>query len=303
MSKHVIAVLLLCLGTQVLAAELKVAASIQPLHSLTAAVMAGAGQPAQVVNGLASEHAYALKPSDARLVQAADLVVLVSPAYETFLAKPLAAARADVLALAQLPGITRLDQREGGAWEAHAADHDHGHSDRDETDFHLWLDPANAKLLVAALADKLAAKDPSRAALYRANAQATLARLDALDGELFARLAPVKARPYVVFHDAYQYFEARYGLNPVGAVTIDPDRPPSAKRMATLRDRIKSSGTACVFREPQFPSPLAASLAQAAGARLGVLDPQGADLAPGPDLYFTMMRRLAESLSSCLSGG
>ncbi|CAA7617835.1 High-affinity zinc uptake system protein ZnuA [Magnetospirillum sp. LM-5] len=301
MSKHAIAALLLCLGTQVHAAELKVAASIQPLHSLAAAVMAGAGQPAQVVNGLASEHAYALKPSDARLVQAADLVVLVSPAYETFLARPLAAARSDILALAQLPGITRLDQREGGAWEAH--DHHHHHSDRDEADFHLWLDPANAKLLVAALADKLAAKDPGRAALYRANAQATLARLDALDSELAARLAPVKTRPYVVFHDAYHYFEARYGLNPVGAVTIDPDRPPSAKRMAALRDRMKSAGAACVFREPQFPSPLAASLAQAAGARLGVLDPQGADLPPGPDLYFTMMRRLADSLTSCLSGG
>ncbi len=275
----------------------KVVTTIQPLHSLAASVMKGVGEPGLIVTGAQSEHSYALKPSDARALQGAQLVVMVDEHYEAFLARPLKGAKAQRLALADLPGAIALPPRAGGLWEAeHGSHHDHDH----ELDGHVWLDPANARLLVAAFAHKLAALDPANAATYLANATATTARLNELDGELRAKLAPVAAKPYVVFHDAYQYFEKRYGLAAAGSITVDPDRPPSAKRLAALRDRLKQAGAACVFREPQFPAPIVESLAQQAGARVGVLDPQGADIPTGPDLYFTLMTRLADSLTSCL---
>jgi len=288
----------LALALPALAEPPRVVATIQPLHSLAASVMKGVAEPGLLVSGPRSEHAYSLKPSDARALQSAQLVVLVDEGYETFLAKPLKNAKAARLAMADLPGVTALPPRKGGLWEQ---DHD-GHDDDHEhqLDGHVWLDPANARVLVAALAGKLAALDPEHADAYRANAGGASARLDGLDKELTARLAPVAGRPYVVFHDAYQYFETRYGLAAAGSITVDPDRPPSAKRLAALRDRLKQAGAACVFREPQFPAPIVESLAAQAGARVGVLDPQGADIPPGPDLYFTLMTRLADGLGSCL---
>ncbi|CAA7620257.1 zinc ABC transporter substrate-binding protein [Magnetospirillum sp. UT-4] len=283
----------------------KVVASIQPLHSLAAAVMKGAGTPELLVSGSRSEHTFSLKPSDARKLAAAHLVVLVDEHYEAFMAKPLAGmkGKAEIVAMADLPGMTVLAPRQGGVWEPEHGDHDHDHHrDHGAMDGHLWLDPANAKVLVTALAAKLAALDPTNAPLYAANATEIAARLDALDLELRARLAPVAGKPYVVFHDAYQYFEARYGLAAAGSITVDPDRPPSARRMASLRDRLKQGGAACVFREPQFPAKTAEALASAAGAGIGSLDPQGASIPPGPDLYFRLMTGLADGLTGCLAG-
>lgn len=288
----------------------KVMASVQPLHSLVASVMKGIGEPGLVVSGAQSEHTYALKPSDARALQAAQVVVLVDENYETFLAKPLKSREGslNVIALADLPGAHVLPTRKGGLWEEDEDGHEeeHGHEHEHEhhhgaVDGHLWLDPANARLLVTAVADRLAELDPPHAAAYHANAEATVTRLEQLDGQLKATLAPVKDKPFVVFHDAYQYVEKRYGLSAAGAITVDPERPPSARRLAELRDRLKQAGAACVFREPQFPAPIVQTLADAAGARVGVLDPQGADIPTGPDQYFTLMTRLAGSLASCLA--
>lgn len=294
----------------------KVMASVQPLHSLVASVMKGIGEPGLVVSGAQSEHTYALKPSDARALQAAQVVVLVDENYETFLAKPLKSREGslNVIALADLPGAHVLPTRKGGLWEEdedeheeeHGHDHEHEHEHEHHhhhgaVDGHLWLDPANARLLVTAVADRLAELDPPHAAAYHANAEATVTRLEQLDGQLKATLAPVKDKPFVVFHDAYQYVEKRYGLSAAGAITVDPERPPSAHRLAELRDRLKQAGAACVFREPQFPAPIVQTLADAAGARVGVLDPQGADIPIGPDQYFTLMTRLAGSLASCLA--
>lgn len=283
-----------------------VMASIQPIHSLVASVMKGVGAPALVVGGVQSEHTYALKPSDARALAAARAVVLVDEGYETFLAKPLKGRKTslDVIAMADLPGATVLPPRRGGAWDGEDG-HGHGGADHPGHDHgaldgHLWLDPANARLLVTAVAEQLSEIDPGHADAYRANAADTVARIEALDVQLKARLAPVAGKPFVVFHDAYQYLEKRYGLAAAGSITVDPDRPPSPRRLAALRDRLRAAGAACVFREPQFPAPVVHTLAQAAGAREGVLDPQGADLPPGPELYFTLMTRLADGLVSCL---
>ncbi|CUW40406.1 High-affinity zinc uptake system protein ZnuA [Magnetospirillum sp. XM-1] len=272
--------------------------SIKPLHSLVAAVMAGVGEPGLIVAGSASPHGYAMKPSDARAAERAKLVVWVGPALESWLERPMA-RRKDGLAMLSLPGLIRLDAREGGAWDSH--DHDHHGKHQDETDPHVWLDPRNAQLLAGAVAERLAALDPANAPRYAANAEALKRRLAALDAEIAAQLAPVAKRPYVVFHDAHQYFEARYGLSPAGAITVDPERPPGAKRMAQLRDRLKATGASCVFGEPGAPSATAAALAEAAGARMGRLDPEGLLVAAGPDSYVQQMKGLAGALAECLS--
>lgn len=300
-----------------------VVASIQPLHSLVAAVMQGVGTPGLIVSGAQSEHTYSLKPSDARALAAARVVVLVDENYETFMAKSLKGRDKglDVIALADLPGAHVLPTRKGGVWEPEDEDededHDHhdGHEDHDGhdehahahhhhhglMDGHVWLDTANARLLVTAVADRLGEIDPEHSDTYHSNAQATVQKLVDLDVKLNSQLAPVANKPFVVFHDAYQYVEKRYHLTSAGSITVDPERPPSAKRLAELRDRLKTSGTTCVFREPQFPAPIVHTLAEAAGAREGVLDPQGADIPTGPDQYFTLMTRLSDSLASCLA--
>jgi zinc transport system substrate-binding protein len=286
----------------------KVVASIQPIHSLVAAVMQGVASPGLVVTGAQSEHTYALKPSDARALAAARVVVLVDENYETFLARPLKGRgkTTELIAWAELPGAHLLPTRQGGVWEPDEDGHHDGHGHGDghnhgAEDGHLWLDPANARLLVTAVADRLSTLDPEHAAAYHANAAATAAKLDALDSQLADKLSPVAGKPFVVFHDAYQYMEKRYHLTAAGSITVDPDRPPSASRLAALRDRLKAAGAACVFREPQFPAPVVHALAESAGAREGILDPQGADIPPGPDHYFTLMTRLGDGLASCLS--
>ncbi|WP_377811841.1 zinc ABC transporter substrate-binding protein ZnuA (plasmid) [Azospirillum sp. A29] len=296
----------------------KVVVSIKPIHSLVAAVMRGVGDPVLLVRGGASPHSYTMKPSDAKALSAADLVVWVGPELEGFLEKPLKAnaPKATRLTLMEQTGLTLLQTREGGAWEAHDhgddghghKDHDHkGHDhaadhddDHDELNSHIWLDPANARAIVTATADALAARDPADAEAYRTNADRTLQAIDALDAELKATLAPLKDKPFVVFHDAYQYFEARYDLSAVGSITVSPDRRPSAKRLSAIRAKIAGLNAACVFAEPQFEPTLVRTVVEGTKARTGVLDPEGADLPEGEALYPTLMRNLAASLRGCL---
>lgn len=297
----------------------KVVVSIKPIHSLVASVMQGVGEPTLLVRGGASPHSYSMKPSDAKALSAADLVIWVGPELESFLEKPLKAnaPKATRLTLMELKGLTLLETREGGAWEAHdhghkgghdhkGHDHKHDHKGHDHDDeheelnSHIWLDPANARAIVTATAEALAAKDPAGAEAYRTNADRTLQQLDALDAELKAALAPVKDKPFVVFHDAYQYFEARYDLSAVGSITVSPDRRPSAKRLSAIRAKIGGLGAACVFAEPQFEPALVQTVVEGTKAKTGVLDPEGTELPEGVALYPTLMRNLAASLRGCL---
>lgn len=282
----------------------KVVVSIKPIHSLVASVMHGVGEPVLLVRGGASPHSYTMKPSDAKALSAADLVVWVGPELEGFLEKPLQAnaPKATRLTLMDLKSLALLQAREGGAWEAHDHGHEqHGHADEhEELNSHIWLDPADARAIVTATADALAAKDPADAEAYRTNADRTLQALDALDAELKATLAPVKDKPFVVFHDAYQYFEARYDLSAVGSITVSPDRRPSAKRLSAIRAKIAGLNAACVFSEPQFEPTLVRTVVEGTKAKTGVLDPEGADLPEGEALYPTLMRNLAASLRGCL---
>jgi len=276
-----------------------VVASIKPVHSLVAGVMEGVGTPALLVRGGASPHAYTLRPSEARALREAQVVFWVGPKLELFLRGPLAAlaGEARVVALAEAPGVARLPQREGGVW-GHDEDESHGPGAYNP---HVWLDPRNAEAMVATIADVLAQADPPHAAAYRANAQHLRAGIAALDHELAKRLEPVRERPFLVFHDAYAYLEHRYGLHAVGAITVEPDQPPGARRVIELRERIRDAGAVCVFAEPQFQPHLVRILIEGSDIRAGVLDPLGADLPAGTALYFTLMRDLAKSLRTCLA--
>lgn len=274
-----------------------VLATIKPIHSLAAAVMAGVGTPELLIGGSASAHSYVLKPSDARKIAAARIIFWVGPDLETFLATPLAnlAPDATLVALGQAEGVTRLAARPAGLWTAPPQAAADGHINP-----HVWLAPGNAIAMTRAIAAALAAADPAHAERYHTNAAKEITVIETLDRRLAAELAPIRKRPYIVFHDGYAYFEAHYGLDAVGAVTVEPDRPVGPRRVAELRDALKSGKAVCIFREPQFPPALIQTLSQGTAARIGVLDPLGAALAPGPDLYPALMMALADSIVRCL---
>jgi zinc transport system substrate-binding protein len=287
------------------AAVPKVVVSIKPIHALVAGVMAGVGEPALIVAGGSSPHVYSLRPSDARKLDAADIVFWVGPIFEGFLTKPLAAlaGKADIVELDRAPGVTLLPARQGGDWEEDADEHGHEPAASAlEQDGHLWLDPDNAKAIVRLAAAKLAAIDPGNAARYGGNAIALEQRLDALDAALRLRLGPVRGLPFVVFHDAYQYFDRRYGLAAIGSITVSPEHLPGAQRIQAIRAKLARSGAACVFSEPPFEPALMQTVIEGTGARTGVLDPEGAALPAGPELYFTLMNGLADALATCLGG-
>ncbi|MBO6782384.1 MAG: zinc ABC transporter substrate-binding protein [Alphaproteobacteria bacterium] len=188
---------------------------------------------------------------------------------------------------------------------AHEDEHDHddhaGHDEHGEFDPHAWLDPRNADAMVRAIADVLAELDPGQAARYRANAADILARLEALDAQLEAELQPVKGRPFVAFHDAYQYMERRYGLNAVGSITVSPEVTPGAQRVSEIRAKLQDVGAACVFSEPQFASNLVGVVTEGTRVNGGVLDPLGSAVPAGPDQYFTLMGDMADAFRTCLS--
>ncbi|NTG46831.1 zinc ABC transporter substrate-binding protein [Agrobacterium rhizogenes] len=282
-----------------------VVVSIKPIHSLVAAIMDGVGTPELIVDGAASPHTYALKPSNAKALEAAKVVFWVGPGMEAFLEKPLSAlgANALVVELDKAPGITKLKFREGGAFEAdddgdEPTDHDHDHG---EFDTHLWLDPHNAKAMTAEITTTLVAADPANALTYEANQKALDDRLDALDAEIAATLAPVKSKPFIVFHDAYQYFERRYGVRVAGSITVSPESIPGAQRISEIHGKVAELGATCVFAEPQFEPKLVNVVLEGTSAKSGVLDPEAATLPQGPDLYFDLMRGIANSLKTCLS--
>lgn len=293
-----------------------VVTSIKPVHSLVSAIMQGVGKPELIVDGAASPHTYNLKPSNARALQDAKVIFWVGPGLEAFLEKPLQSLGSDAI-VAQLddaPGLVKLPFREGGAFEAHddgdenegaghehaEAGHDHDH-EHGAFDTHLWLDPMNAKAMAAEITTTLVAADPANALTYEANAKALDDKLDALDKEIAATVSPVKDKPFIVFHDAYQYFEHRYHIRVAGSITVSPETIPGAERVSEIHKKVGDLGATCVFAEPQFEPRLVNVVIEGTKAKSGVLDPEAATLPAGPDLYFTLMRGIADSMRDCLA--
>ncbi|WP_417769649.1 zinc ABC transporter substrate-binding protein ZnuA [Stappia sp.] len=308
------------LGASVAASQAApdVVASVKPVHSLVAAVMKGVGEPALIVEGAGSPHTYSLKPSQARRLQNADIVFWVGPEMEAFLEKPIETIgdKATAVELIDAHGLVKLPFREGGAFEAHehhdddhaggehaghdhaGHDHEHGHG---AFDAHVWLDPENAKAMIHEIEETLSAADPDNAKAYADNAAAASAGIDALIEEVGTILAPVRGKGYVVFHDAYQYFEKRFDIPAAGSITVSPEVMPGAERVSEIRARIGELGAACVFAEPQFEPKLISVVIEGTAAKSGILDPLGSSLKDGPDLYAELIRGMATSLRDCLA--
>ena len=308
----------------------RVAVDIAPLHSIVASVMGSLGTPDLVVPPGASPHGYSMRPSEARALDRADVIVWVGPTLTPWLEGPVETlgAGAASISVLNVQGTFLLDIREGENFAAH--DHDHGHEDEhgdghddeheeghadehgdghddehgdahvdhgDEIDPHAWLDPQNAAVWAGEIATNLAELDPENASTYAQNAQMFQQQMTALETELNASLSQVRGRPFVVFHDAYHYFEHRFEIEAVGSVSDSDATAPSAARVSALQATITDLGAVCALAEPQYNPGLLTAIG---AATLGVIDPLGAEQKPGPELYPNVLRAIAGSLVDCL---
>jgi zinc transport system substrate-binding protein len=286
----------LALAAPTLAAP-KVVTSIVPLHSLVATVMDGVGEPELLLQGINSEHQASYSPQQISTLTHADVVFIIGDNLEVKLGEISGSETVNGKAFVKLietPHLTTHPIRQGGTWEVD--DHAVG-----TIDPHIWLDPENARTMTLAIAATLAKMDAGNAAIYMANATKQITALDALEAEIKTTLLPVKDKPFIVFHDAYQYFDRRFSMNAVGSISDFSGTSPSAQRLEEIRNKIKSSNAVCVFREPQFSDAAIVAVTEDSQAKLGVLDPIGAALTPGKAAYAELLRAIAKNLSACLS--
>ncbi len=358
-------------------ADIKVVASIKPIHSLASYLMDGVAKPDLIVDGYASPHGFAMKPSHAKMLQNADLIFWVGEDLENFLEKPLKsiAKKAEKIELMEIKGLQVLKFRERNIFDDHD---DHGHDDHDdhgkkeddhddhdhddhgkkeddhddhdhddhgkkeddhddhdhddhgkkeddhddhghddhgkkeddhddhdgheghhhgEFDPHIWLDPVNAKVILKEMAEHLIENDSKNEATYKSNLKKALNDIDKLTADVKAELN--KSVASIVFHDAYQYFEERFNVNILGAFTVNTDVMPGAEQLAEIREIIEHDKVACVFSEPQFNPDIIKAVAKDMNIKTGVVDPLGATLDPGKDLYFNLIRNMSASFKGC----
>lgn len=310
----------------VLAETPRVVTDIPPVHALVAMVMGDLGQPELLLDRGANAHSFALRPSQAAGLQDAGLVVWIGPEMTPWLDRALdgIGGKGHRLGLLAAEGTHRQDfGAKGGHGHDHKAEkaghdhghdhkaekagHDHDHADHDHKheglDPHAWLDPANAQVWLGLIAAELAEHDPANAATYAANAEAAKDRIAALDAQVAATLAPVQGKPFVVFHDAYGYFSAHYGLTVAGSIALGDAAAPGAGRLQALRDELTEGGIVCAFPEAAHDPKLVETLVEGTAVRIGpVLDPSGSALEPGPGLYEALLTGLADGISTCLKG-
>lgn len=305
-----------------------VTTDIAPVHSLVARVMQGVGAPEVIVRPGASPHGYAMRPSEAAALEQADLVFWMGEGLTPWLEGAIGSLASDahVIELLGAAGSRVLPFRDGIVFAAYEhgeshAEEEHGHEDHaedsagheeheheehddhghshDGADPHAWLDPQNARVWLALIAEELAEHDPDNAAAYAANAEAGQAELEALAEEITAQLAPVHDTPFLVFHDAYQYFETAFDVTATGAIALSDAASPGPARIAALRDMAETRGVVCVFSEPQFDPKLVETVFGSVATH-GVIDPVGSQLEPGPGLYLQMLRDMAGAMADCL---
>lgn len=331
-----LAMLLASTPTSAFAEKLQIVTSVRPIHSIVEYVSDGHAEVSNLVPANASPHNYALKPSDAKKLQDADVIFWIDEHMETFLEKAIDTLpkNATSVTLAEQDGIIVFDNREldlepdhhdeeheHDEKHEHEEEHDHndkhddehedheahdshdqheGH-DHGEHDLHIWLDPENAKTIANVIAKTLGEKDPEHASLYIENAQKLSAELDSLIAETATRLAPVKDKRFVTFHDAYQYYEKRFDIQNVGVVTLSPDIKPGAKRLKELKEALGENKIACVFSEPQFDAKLVSLAIEGTNVQSAELDPLGANLDAGASLYIELVNQLTDGIVGCLS--
>jgi len=301
-----------------------VATDVTPIHSLVSQVMAGVGAPDLLVQSGASPHNYSLSPSEAQALQEANLVFWVGEGLTPWLERSLDNLSLDSrkVELLEVVGTTTYAFREGATFDAHD-DNDHnkekegGHDAHDDlqhderteddhhehsgTDPHAWLDPANGKVWLDAIAVALADKDPENAAQYLENAAAGKADIDAAVSRIEITIDQLKDRQFIVFHDAYQYFEKRFGIPAAGAISIGDASKPSPARIAEIRGVVTDLNVGCVFTELQYSPGIVKAIFGGTGVNTsGVIDPLGSGLATGANLYPDLLIKIADGLQSCL---
>ena len=329
-------------------AEIKVVASIKPIHSLASYLMDGVAKPDLIVDGYSSPHGFPLKPSHAKMLQNADIIFWVGEDLENFLVKPLnsIAKKAEKIELMEIKGLEKLKFRERNIFEGHDDhgheeeghkeeghddhgheeeghkeeghdDHgheeeghkeeghdDHGHDEHGheghahgEYDPHIWLDPVNAKVILNEMVEHLIENDEKNASTYKKNLKKAEKDLDKLLKSVKSDLN--KDFKSIVFHDAYQYFEKRFGVNVLGAFTVNTDVMPGAEQLAEIREIIEHDKVSCIFSEPQFNPDIIKAVAKDMDIQTGVIDPLGATLDPGKDLYFDLIKNMSKSFKGC----
>lgn len=309
----------------------KVATDITPVYSLVSQVMDGIGQPDLIIPANASPHGYAMRPSEARMLAQADVVIWIGPTLTPWLQDPietLASGTAKIV-LSDARGTNVLPFREGEAFGSHNHGHNHDHAEEQDADHedadhddadhddagnedahhdgaeafdpHLWLDPENAALWLPAIADALAAADPENAATYHSNAKRGQVAIALQEKTIAAQLEPVTGTPFVVLHDAFHYFESHFGVEAFAAVSAGDAATPGAARIASLRAQLDQSGVRCAFTEPQINASLLETVTEGMDVKIGILDPLGATLPLGPGQYAALLGAMADSMVDCLS--
>jgi zinc transport system substrate-binding protein len=284
----------------------RVITDFAPIHSLTAQVMGDLGAPDVLLPVGADPHDFALRPSDAAKLSAADLVIWTGPSLTPWLGDLIGnlAGNAVQMTLLDQSGWAALTVRDLADFGAAAKDHDHDHAhdhDHDDFDPHAWLDPNVAQIWLGAIADELSAIDPANAATYASNAATARARLAALDADLAAQLAPLAGRGYLLPHDGYQYFETRYGLAAAGAIAGIDARDPGPAQIASLRAQMADQDIVCVFSDAEIGASWAQLVTEGSPARTAEIDGVGFGLTSSAALYDALLRRLGDQFSACLA--
>jgi len=299
----------------------KVAVDISPVHSLVSRVMLGVGTPDLIVQAGASPHGYTLRPSEAKALQDAQMVFWMGESLSPWMEGALDTLSSDatIITLLERDETILLEFREGALFEEHDHDDhgdekhdDHGdekhddHGDEKHDDHshgsydpHAWLSPDNARIWLNLIASQLSIVDPENAGTYFANAAAGRLEIEALKAEVNSLLEPVRGKKFIVFHDAYQYFEEAFKISASGAISLGDASKPSPARIAEIQGRIEEESIDCVLSEPQFNKGLVATVMAGSNANTNVIDPLGVGLKPGPNLYNELIRDMTKTLVDC----
>ena len=311
----------------VFASETKgVITTIKPIESLVNAVIGDTGKTVSLIPPEISPHEFRLKPSDVRILQNSNIVFYISSHLETGIVKMFKNLPKNIktINLMEETGIDHLSIRDNEAWELHDHDDHEKHDAKDEKhddhdkhdakdekhddhdkhdakdDIHIWLDPDNAIKIVRKINKELSLFFPKNAMTYNDNSSKFINELESLKIELKKELLPIKDKPYIVFHDAYQYFERAFELNAIGSIALENDVASSPKQISFIKDKILKSQATCVFQEPQFDSKLVKTVVEGTKVRIGTLDPIGVNILEKENFYLQLLRNMSKSLKKCL---
>lgn len=278
-----------------------IVASINPLHSIVTSIVGNTGNVSLLIESNTSPHNFALKPSHAKLLNNAEIFFYIDDQLESALKKTIKSLpkTVKVKKVSQFKNLKLLPVRENLNWEEDGHGHNHDH-DHGSYDIHFWLDTQNAIEIAKGVTQELSKLYPENINTYKKNAKKLITKIKSKDNSIKLKLKEVKNKPYIVFHDAYQYFEKAYNLNAIGSILLNPEQPPSPKRIIKIRSKIKTLNAYCVFKEPQFKAQIVNTVIENTNAKVGTLDPLGSNIVSGQDMYINLLDDLATNLKNCL---